>query len=170
MFRISGSSSLHNGCNDPEILRYENLKSVPQVLTSDNVGVDADSGIVHSLETTTAKVHDSRVWDELLHGKETSVWADRGYVSAAREARVLRAGQVLGRHTQGAQPNRIRADDTVRPKGLDAGVPATEVLDLPPRNRITCCVALPGLLAALLCLARRASNVSTTRQRCHPGV
>jgi IS5 family transposase len=51
-----------------------------------HVGVDADSGIVHSLETTTAKVHDSQVWDELLHGAETSVWADKGYVSAAREA------------------------------------------------------------------------------------
>ena len=38
-----------------------------------HVGVDADSGIVHSLETTTAKTHDSQVWDELLHGKETSV-------------------------------------------------------------------------------------------------
>lgn len=51
-----------------------------------HVGVDADSGIVHSLETTTAKTHDSQVWDELLHGKETSVWADKGYVHAGREA------------------------------------------------------------------------------------
>jgi transposase, IS5 family len=50
-----------------------------------HVGVDADSGIVHSLDTTTAKVHDSQVWDDLLHGDETSVWADKGYVSAARE-------------------------------------------------------------------------------------
>jgi len=49
-----------------------------------HVGVDADSGIVHSLETTTAKVHDSRVWDDLLHGEETSVWADKAYVSAER--------------------------------------------------------------------------------------
>ena len=51
-----------------------------------HVGVDADSGIVHSLETSTAKVHDSQVWDQLLHGDETSVWADKGYVSAEREA------------------------------------------------------------------------------------
>jgi len=51
-----------------------------------HVGVDVDSGTVHSLEATTAKVHDSRVWDELLHGEETSVWADKGYVSAEREA------------------------------------------------------------------------------------
>ena len=51
-----------------------------------HVGVDAQSGIVHSLDTTTAKTHDSQVWDELLHGDETSIWADKGYVSATREA------------------------------------------------------------------------------------
>ncbi|MBO6690048.1 MAG: IS5 family transposase [Henriciella sp.] len=50
-----------------------------------HVGVDADSGVVHSLETSTAKLHDSQVWDEVLHGDETSVWADKAYVSAERE-------------------------------------------------------------------------------------
>jgi IS5 family transposase len=58
--------------------------------------VDADSGIVHSLETTTAKVHDSQVWNALLHGAETSVWADKGYVSAAREAAFSGPGKVWG--------------------------------------------------------------------------
>jgi len=61
-----------------------------------HVGVDAQSGIVHSLDTTTAKVHDSQVWDDLLHGKETSVWADKGYVSAAREAAFSGAGKFWG--------------------------------------------------------------------------
>jgi len=51
-----------------------------------HVGVDAQSGIVHSVDTTTAKTHDSQVWDALLHGDETSIWADKGYVSATREA------------------------------------------------------------------------------------
>ena len=37
MFRFSCSSSLLGGCDEPEILRYENLKSVPQALTSDNI-------------------------------------------------------------------------------------------------------------------------------------
>lgn len=49
-----------------------------------HVGVDTDRGIVHSRATTTAKVHDSRVWNALLHGGETSVRADKGHVSAAR--------------------------------------------------------------------------------------
>ena len=61
-----------------------------------HVGVDVDSGTVHSLEATTAKVHDSRVWDELLHGEEKSVWADKGYVSAEREAAFSENGKVWG--------------------------------------------------------------------------
>ena len=61
-----------------------------------HVGVDADSGIVHSLETSTAKLHDSQVWDELLHGGETSVWADKGYVSAEREAAFAGPGKFWG--------------------------------------------------------------------------
>ncbi|MCZ0814351.1 hypothetical protein N5A93_19205, partial [Roseovarius sp. EGI FJ00037] len=35
---ISCSSSLLDGCDEPEILRYENIKSVPWVLTSDMLG------------------------------------------------------------------------------------------------------------------------------------
>jgi hypothetical protein len=37
MFRVSCGSSLHNGFDEPEILRYENLRPVPQALTSDKV-------------------------------------------------------------------------------------------------------------------------------------
>tara|TARA_R110002074_G_scaffold90662_2_gene198691 strand:- start:22 stop:978 length:957 start_codon:yes stop_codon:yes gene_type:complete len=61
-----------------------------------HVGVDADSGIVHSLETSTAKVHDSQVWDDLLHGGETSIWADKGYVSAERAAAFAGPGKFWG--------------------------------------------------------------------------
>ena len=45
-----------------------------------HIGVDADSGVTHSLETSTAKLHDSQVWDDLLHGEETSVWPRRASV------------------------------------------------------------------------------------------
>jgi IS5 family transposase len=84
-----------------------------------HIGVDADSGIVHSLDTTTAKVHDARVWDDLLHGDETSIWADKGYVSSAREAAfsgpekfwgVLRKAPKGGAlHSVDAETNRISA-------------------------------------------------------------
>jgi IS5 family transposase len=54
-----------------------------------HIGVDSKTGIVHTLETTTAKVHDSVVREELLHGKEEAVFGDKGYADdeAKREAR-----------------------------------------------------------------------------------
>jgi IS5 family transposase len=94
---IDAPSSTKNkaGARDPEMSStkkgndwYFGMKA--------HVGVDAQSGIVHSLDTTTAKVHDSQVWDELLHGAETSVWADKGYVSAAREAAFAGPGKFWG--------------------------------------------------------------------------
>ena len=50
-----------------------------------HIGVDAESDVIYSFETSTAKVY-SQIWDALLHGNQTSVWADKGYVSAERAA------------------------------------------------------------------------------------
>jgi IS5 family transposase len=61
-----------------------------------HIGVDAESGVTYRLETSTAKLHDSQVWDALLHGNETSVWADKGYVSAERAAVFSGPGQFWG--------------------------------------------------------------------------
>lgn len=61
-----------------------------------HIGADFDSGVTHSLDTSTAKVHDSQVWDTLLHGEEDSVWADKGYVSAEREAEFKEQGKAWG--------------------------------------------------------------------------
>ena len=61
-----------------------------------HIGVDPESGVTHSLETETARLHDSQVWDELLHWDETSVWADKGYVSAEREDAFKGPGKVWG--------------------------------------------------------------------------
>jgi len=61
-----------------------------------HIGVGADSGVTHSRETSAAKLHDSQVRDALLHGEETSVWTDKGYVSAEREAAFTGPGKVWG--------------------------------------------------------------------------
>jgi IS5 family transposase len=50
-----------------------------------HIGVNVDSGTVHGLEPTTAKVHDSRIWDKLLHGDERS--ASRTRAMSAPSAR-----------------------------------------------------------------------------------
>jgi IS5 family transposase len=44
-----------------------------------HIGVDAASGLIHSVQTTSANVHDLTPAPELLHGEETLVYADAGY-------------------------------------------------------------------------------------------
>jgi len=44
-----------------------------------HIGVDSKSGLIHSVETTAANVHDLTPAAELLHGEETVVYADAGY-------------------------------------------------------------------------------------------
>ena len=53
-----------------------------------HIGVDTDSGLVHTVVTTAANEADVEVVDELLHGKETTVHADAGYTGA--DKRVVR--------------------------------------------------------------------------------
>ena len=44
-----------------------------------HIGVDAASGLIHSVQTTSANVHDLTPAPELLHREETLVYADAGY-------------------------------------------------------------------------------------------
>ncbi len=59
-----------------------------------HIGVDSRSKLIHSVEATAANVHDSRMLEKLLHGKERRVWGDSAYsgqkaamAKAAPEAR-----------------------------------------------------------------------------------
>ena len=51
----------------------------------EHIGVDADSGLVHTVETTSANVHDSNMVVELLQGTEEDVYGDRGYLGAEKK-------------------------------------------------------------------------------------
>jgi IS5 family transposase len=44
-----------------------------------HLGVDSESGLIHSVETTAANVHDLTPAAELLHGEETVLYGDAGY-------------------------------------------------------------------------------------------
>jgi IS5 family transposase len=44
-----------------------------------HAGVDKDTGLIHSVVTTAANVHDLTPDAELLHGEETVIYADSGY-------------------------------------------------------------------------------------------
>lgn len=59
-----------------------------------HIGVDKDSGLVHTLKVTSANVHDVTMTSELLTGEETSVHGDSGYLGAEkREDAITRNGQ-----------------------------------------------------------------------------
>ena len=47
-----------------------------------HIGVDADSGMVHTVRGTAANVNDVVEGNSLLHGEETDVFADAGYQGA----------------------------------------------------------------------------------------
>src|SRR5659263_735537 len=49
-----------------------------------HIGVDKDSGLVHTLTTTAANVSDISQTPALLHGQESDVWADAGYVGVEK--------------------------------------------------------------------------------------
>ena len=49
-----------------------------------HIGVDARTGVVHSLSTTSANVHDVTEAHWLLHGGEKQVWGDAGYIGVQK--------------------------------------------------------------------------------------
>lgn len=56
-----------------------------------HIGVDKDTGLVHTVKATAANVHDVTMTAELLTGEEESVYGDSGYLGAdKREDAVIR--------------------------------------------------------------------------------
>jgi IS5 family transposase len=57
-----------------------------------HIGVDAKSGLVHSVRTTTASVHDATVMADLLHGEEAVLVGDGAYGSMTLKANCRQSG------------------------------------------------------------------------------
>ncbi len=56
--------------------------------------MDSESGLIHSVETTAANVHDLTPASELLHGEESVVYADAGYQGIKKRSEM--EGQGIG--------------------------------------------------------------------------
>jgi transposase, IS5 family len=50
-----------------------------------HAGCDMDSGIVHSVEFTSANIHDSQKMEDVFHGEEKAICGDKWYVSQERK-------------------------------------------------------------------------------------
>ncbi|PYT36785.1 MAG: IS5 family transposase [Acidobacteria bacterium] len=57
-----------------------------------HIGVDLDTGLVHTLVTTTGRESDQNMLPQLLHGEENEVLGDRGYGSKGDRALAREAG------------------------------------------------------------------------------
>ena len=49
-----------------------------------HIGVDQDSGLVHTVAATPANVHDVSQTSSFLTGEEEAVYGDRGYLGAGK--------------------------------------------------------------------------------------
>ena len=54
---------------------------------------------------------DNRIWDDLLHGAETSVWADKAYVSAERADAFAGSGKFWGVMRKAPKGGELHPDD-----------------------------------------------------------
>ncbi len=89
-----------------------------------HVGVDAETGLVHTAGVTTGKVHDAKVMANLIRADDEAVYGDKGYASdekklAAEAAGVLWAVKEkakVGRHLTQRQRMRNRRFGKVRAK------------------------------------------------------
>ena len=75
-----------------------------------HIGVDRDSGLVHTVKATPANVHDVSMTSELLHGEEETVNGDSGYIGAEkREDAIVRnnKGKKI-RYQINRRPSQIR--------------------------------------------------------------
>ena len=49
-----------------------------------HIGVDKDTGLVHTVKATSANEHDVTMTSQLLHGEEKEVYGDSGYIGAEK--------------------------------------------------------------------------------------
>lgn len=74
-----------------------------------HIGVDAKSGLVHTVRTTTASVHDSQVFSELMHGEEEVVAGDSAYAHQMLKTSCRQAGVIYLIHDKASRGQSLSA-------------------------------------------------------------
>lgn len=68
-----------------------------------HIGVDVESGLVHSITATTAKTHDSKEFENLLHGDEKIVFGDKAYNGKKQQRKLENQGVAWAIHAKGTR-------------------------------------------------------------------
>lgn len=85
-----------------------------------HVGVDDKSGLVHTLKTTTAKMHDHEVMETLWHGKERRKWGDKGYYDKKMKQTARKDGIFWGVLDRGTRGHSLSGSQKKRNKKLSS--------------------------------------------------
>lgn len=76
----------------------------------EHIGVDMDSGLIHTIEATTAKVHDIEKLEDCLHGYEEVVSGDKAYGTKERKQNMRKEGNtylIIDKKTRRRKPENI---------------------------------------------------------------
>ena len=85
-----------------------------------HVGVDSKSGLVHSMSTSTAKIHDTHEFEELLHGEEKAILGDKGYFNSARKRALRSKGIFCGILDRASRNTSLSSSQEKRNRKLSA--------------------------------------------------
>jgi len=111
---IAAPSSTKNsaGTRDPEMHQTKKGNQWHFGMKA-HIGVDADSGLVHSVSTTAANAHDITQAHALLHGQESDVFADSGYRGVDKREEIQATDHQPGWHVA-MTPGKRKALNTGR--------------------------------------------------------
>ena len=82
-----------------------------------HIGVDSKTKFDHSLETTSANVHDSKVLGDLLRGEEKAVWGDSAYMGKTEEIESEAPGAVDNTHKRGTKNKKLSEEQEAERRG-----------------------------------------------------
>jgi IS5 family transposase len=85
-----------------------------------HIGVDAQRGLVHSVEGTAAKVHDREMMSNLLHGKESAVFGDKAYGKKEDKQRARKTGLFWGVSDRGVVNHPLSSSQRKRNRKLSS--------------------------------------------------
>ena len=86
-----------------------------------HIGVDKESGLVHTVKVTAANEHDVTVTSELLTGDEEEVYGDGGYLGAEKRPEVLKKNKAgksvhykINRRPSQSKNNSVRSQAQIK--------------------------------------------------------
>ena len=114
---IAAPSSTKNstGMRDPEMHQTQKGNQWHFGMKA-HIGVDAESGLVHTVVGTAANAHDVTQASALLHGEETEVFADSGYRGVHKREEVIQTHPDVTWHVA-LMPSHRKTLDKATPLG-----------------------------------------------------